>query len=137
MMQREQVPALVALGGYVASVVSALEYKKMALYPVLGAEGRDFFIDVAAGPFESRQILKTVHVEIRADLDQPVFVDTAGSNDEIFIGLPNAAFLIGLVGLFQRALAAPALVLHPLDDRGDFLTGWDQAVSASSSGNAS
>lgn len=130
-------PAIVVLGNYVARIVSATERGKMSLYPVLGAEGRDFFIDLAAGPFGSRQILKTVHIEIRDDLEQPEFLGSPSSDKEIFISLPNAAFLIGLVGLFQRALATQAMFLHPLDDRGDFLTGWDEAIMASSSGNAS
>lgn len=132
-MHSEQGQPVVALGDFVAGVVSAINSGAAPLYPVLGAEGHDFFIEVAAGPFESRQILKTARVEIREELDHPVLPEVPNTEDEVVIFLPTAAFLVGLLGLFQQALNAGALILHPLDDCGDFLPGWNQAVIAAAS----
>lgn len=135
-MHREQNEPLVALGEFVAEFVSTTRRENVPHYPVLGAEGRDFFIEVATGPFETRQILRTVYVELQDDLERPVLPSLAGTDDDSFsIALPNAAFLIGLVGFFQRALDAHAVILHPLNSNGNFLPKWNQAVIAASSKN--
>lgn len=128
-MTNEKTPPIVALGDYVIKLMSAIAWEGTRPYPVLGAEGNEFFIDIAAGPFESRRILKTIRIEIHENLEQPVLPDLLSRCDELSIFLPDAALLIGLVGLLQQKLNASTQMLHPLDERGDFLPGWTQTIT--------
>lgn len=133
-MSSEKTLAVAALGNHIARVIAAIDTREGGLYPVLGAEGRDFFIEIAVGSLESRRILKTIHIKTQNGLEHPVLPNMLSADDEVSIIIPNASLLIALVGLLQLALKANALILHPLDDRGDFLPGWNDAVMAASSG---
>lgn len=124
--------AVAALRISVLRILDEIGGIRSGAYPVLGAEGTHFFIELAAGPLESRQILKTIHVEIRRkgydQLAPQNSICVVGN--EIAIILPDESFLIALVGLFQSALKTSASILHPLDSSGNFLPGWNDAVIA-------
>jgi len=136
-MKNEKYNPVVALGHYVLTVIKSINSIEKEIYPVLGAEGNMFFIEVAVGIFESRRILKTIHVEISRGIDGIGFEDELIVDDDTFIELPNESFLIALLGLFQAAMDAKATILHPLDNNGNYLVGWNQAVITVSSNTPS
>jgi hypothetical protein len=136
-MKNDKYNPVAALGNYVLSVIKSINSIEKEMYPVLGAEGSNFFIEVAVGIFESRRILKTIHVEISRELDNIGFEDALIADADTSIELPDESFLIALLGLFQSAMDAKAMVLHPLDNNGNFLPGWNQAVIMVSSNTIS
>ena len=131
MSNENSVSLVAALGDYVASVMMQISDREARLYPVLGAEGNQFFIEVATGSVESRRILKTIRLEIQRGLD--VLEPPLHAGEESTVTIPNESFLIALLGLFQTAMNANALILHPLNNRGDYLPGWNEAIIALSS----
>ena len=128
-MSFETSTVLADLGGYAANIASAVNHEK-GIYPVFGAEGNEFIIEIAVGPRDRRRILKTIYVEIRREqMALPASGDT--SNEHMLL-LPDESLLIALLGLFEYALGANTQILHPLNCAGDFLSGWHQAVIAAS-----
>jgi hypothetical protein len=120
---------LVSLGRIAASVARASNQSGRA-YPVLGAEGDDFFVEIADGEeFMEREILRTIYVTLEEGVTA---VDEPGEGD-FSITIPNASYLVALFALLQSALnASKAKVLHPLDSHGNYLPAWNQAVIAAS-----
>lgn len=97
-------------------------------YPVLGAEGDAFIIEIASGPLREREILSNFIIEIKGDRSHSL--PNLGEREDIrefMIVLPDFAHVIALVGLFERALRSRTVILHPLTSSGDFLPGWDEA----------
>jgi len=102
-------------------------------YPVLGAIGGDFFLEISSGTLRDRRILTTIYVTMGREFAlaslQPDGWHEEGIRDEIHIGLPDASHVIALAGLMEKSLGAGSFILHPLTCRGDFLDGWDDAVA--------
>lgn len=122
---------LADLGGYAAAIASSLDHEDRP-YPVLGAEGSEFAIEIAVGPRDSRRILKTIYVDIRQD---QITLPTDDTNRESMFVLPEASWLIAFLRLLEYALGANTQILHPLSQYGDFLPGWHQAVTSASARN--
>jgi hypothetical protein len=125
------------LANCVIDIIKSIDRAEKDTYPVLGAEGNKFFIEIATGIFGDRQILKTIYVEICRDSSGVMLEDALISDNDISIGLPDESLLIALLGLFENAMNAKTMILHPLDDKGNFLPGWNQAVVTVSSNTLS
>jgi len=114
---------LSSLGELVVRVTN--NHRGIDVYPVLGAEGNVFFIEISSGVMESRIIHTTIYIN---------FDFTAGSESlnklavspEIIINLPDASYLVAMLSLFRGALGNEARILHPLDTHGNYLVGWLQ-----------
>jgi hypothetical protein len=115
------------LGALTQNLVPSGGGSENGIYAVFGAEGETFFIELAVGPMDGRTILKTIFVE---------FSETNGveyrpdPRAEAFLSLPDASFLVGFLGLLQRALKTHPRILHPLTAMGDFLPGWNRALTS-------
>ena len=106
-------------------------------YPVLGAAGFDFFLEIADGAFRDRRIITTIHITLGnkyTDNIPPISIWADGIPEEIQIGLPDASQVIALAGLLEKSLGAGTAMLHPLTRFGDFLEGWADAVAAVTDG---
>lgn len=92
------------------------------LYPVLGAEDKTFYVELAWGTFEEREILSTIYIDIGCMANS-----TAGRRIGVYefqLRIPSAAYLIGFLGLLQKQLGQDLRLLHPLDGNGNYLPEW-------------
>lgn len=121
---------LVPLGHFAADIAKALCPRVANVFPVLGAEGDNFFIQICEGDdFVGRKVHKIIHV----GLDVHDYIIGAADGIEVSITLPDASCLIALMSLLQQALNTQHIrIHHPLDDYGDFLPYWDIALTAAS-----
>lgn len=121
------------LSQYVAFVRSIMGTENRGTYPVLGAYGPEFFIELASGPLLSREILMTFLVEFDdIELDFEDSQKAISNKTEIYLKLPDSAHLIALLGLLEKAFNSKTTILHPLDSRGNYFSGWSQAASSAS-----
>lgn len=125
---------LVSLGKFAAAVTKDVGPNNSRCYPVLGAEGGDFFIEISSGPdFMHRRICKTIY----ASFDASTNLGKADA-EEVMVTLPDASYLVALLSLLQKALnTTDTKILHPLDHCGNYLPTWNQAVIAASPGTSS
>ena len=121
---------LVSLGQFAAAVAKTSSLNENNFFPVLGAEGDNFYIQICEGTdFIGRKVHKIIHV----DIDASNFRHGSPDGIEITVALPDAAHLIALVSLLQQALNASQIKIHhPLDDYGDHLPYWELALMAAS-----
>lgn len=119
---------LISLGSFAGAIAKAIGQSAGNGYPVLGAEGSCFFVEIATGPRLQRTILKTIHIGFGTSA-LPTDMSDA---DDILVDLPDASYLVALLSLLQSALCSEAMVLHPLDEQGNFHKDWRQAVTAAS-----
>ncbi len=121
---------LVALGQFAAAVARNTQRHKGKLFPVLGAEGDNFYIQICEGMnFIGRKVHRIIHV----DTDANNFRHGAPEGIEITVTVPDAAHVIALVSLLQQAMNACQIrIHHPLDDYGDHLPYWELALMAAS-----
>lgn len=121
---------LVSLGQFAAAVAGSARLHKGEFFPVLGAEGDSFYVQICEGMnFIGRKVHKIIHV----DIDASNFRHGSPDEIEITVVLPDAAHLIALVSLLQQALNASHVKFHlPLDDYGDHLPCWELALMAAS-----
>lgn len=131
-MNQEKYRLMEALTNYVIDVIKLIDIKEN-IYPVLGVEGNNFFIEIATGILEDRQILKTIYVEISRASNNVKFEEALITDNDISIEVPDESLLIALLGLFENVMSAKTKILHPLDDNGNFLPGWNQAIVTVSS----
>lgn len=124
----DPVDVLVPLGHFAATVAKTLGARKDKCFPVLGAEGDNFYIQICEGTdFIGRKVHKIIHVGLGAH----DFQIGPADGIEIMATLHDAAHLIALVSLLQQALNSPHIrIHHPLDDYGDLLPYWDRALMA-------
>lgn len=106
-------------------------------YPVLGAEGETIFIEIATGDFKTRRIEKTIYIEINKAENTSTSKHSLHAPNELTVKLPNESFFVAFIGLLQHALNSNLLVLHPLNENGNFLPGWTEAFAFISSGKIS
>lgn len=121
---------LVSLGQFAAAVAGSARLHKGEFFPVLGAEGDSFYVQICVGMnFIGRKVHKIIHI----DIDASNFRHGSPDGIEITVVLPDAAHLIALVSLLQQALNASQFKFHlPLDDYGDHLPYWELALMAAS-----
>lgn len=121
---------LVSLGQFAAAVAGSARLHKGEFFPVLGAEGESYYVQICEGTnFIGRKVHKTIHV----DFDASNFRHGSPDGIEITVALPDAAHLIALVLFLQQALnASQVKIHHPLDDYGDHLPHWELALMAAS-----
>lgn len=124
-MQNDEEVGLAILGQIASSF--AKDFQSCNAYPVLGAEGAEFFVDVCSGPMVDRLIHRTIHVSFE-DSQVGGYFNTITENAEETIRLPNASHLIAFLFLLSAALRAEMKVLHPLDFNGNYLPGWHEAI---------
>ena len=134
-MTSDRANFVVSLGMFASAIAESVGSTTQS-YPVLGAEGNSFFIEIASGSeFKCRKIRKTIHVSFD-DAGAPP-LDEADA-DEVSVRLPDGSYLVALMSLLQKALKTEdAKILHPLNDYGDFLPSWSQAVNAAATGRLS
>lgn len=130
-MSYDHASLLVSLGQFAAAVAGSARLHKGEFFPVLGAEGDNFYVQICEGMnFIGRKVHKIIHI----DIDASNFRHGSPDGIEITVALPDAAHLIALVSLLQQALNASQVKFHhPLDDYGDNLPYWELALMAASS----
>ncbi|MDX9987381.1 MULTISPECIES: hypothetical protein [Thiothrix] len=137
---------LTALGQAVSSIAD--EFRPQGAYPVLGAEGSEFFVEIASGPMPTRTTHWTIYIAFGDTISHDSSIDDGGfvftriqyppcfgseiilrlSDTEAFVRLPDGAWLVALLVLLRVALGKGVEATHPLDGHGDVLLGWDQAL---------
>lgn len=98
-------------------------------YPVLGSNGDEFVLEIAEGSFSDRVIKRSIYVSLECSEPAIVSVQRLGEFEDA-VRLPDAAHLIALLGMLERTFRREVKVLHPLDQRGDYMPGWSQALCA-------
>lgn len=122
--------ALVSLGQFAAAVAKTLDHDQNNVFPVLGAEGDNFYIQICSGEdFVGRKVLKIIHVEF-----DPLEANIGSAEPiEVMVTLPDASHLVALLSLLQIALSTKRVMIHhPLDGYGDHLLMWDRSMLAAS-----
>lgn len=128
-MHPEKVNTIEMLSQYVAFIRTVMGTENGNIYPVLGAHGTEFFIELASGTLLKREILMTIlvtfgNIELDFEGSQKAFT----SKTEIYLQLPDSAHLIALLGLLEKAFNGKTTILHPLDSQGNYYPGWSQAA---------
>lgn len=125
--------SIIAHGGgafiAIAELVSALrtEIPSKGCYPALGAEGGDWFIALATGLAEDRHIHVTLYISpVEGRLSIP---NVHHGDEELHVALPEAAHLVGLVALLERATGERCMVLTPLMSDGNHFPEWKRALA--------
>lgn len=130
-MNQGKMSSIEMLSQYVIFIRRTLETKNEITYPVLGAHGAEFFVEIASGPILSREILLTILVEFdEIHLNFEDSLKAIANKSEIFIKLPDYAHLIALLGLIEGAFNGKTSVLHPLDCSGNYCSGWGSAINS-------
>lgn len=125
-MNIQMIGELSSLGELVVRVIN--NHRDSGAYPVLGAEGDQFFVEISSGAMESRIIHNTLYINFE-------FIAGSGNTDglavspEMNINLPDASYLVALLSLLSAALGNEAKILHPLDPLGNYLVGWQQTLT--------
>lgn len=96
-------------------------------YPVIGAEGDDWFIEISQGELMSRKILATLFVSVGEALEVPSAI---GGGQDYRLIVPQAAHVIGFIGLLEKALGTRSAILHPLTTSGDYFADWQPALDS-------
>lgn len=75
-------------------LVSALEAinPDVPRYPVLGAEGPEFFVDICTGLMHSRSILNTLHIEFSPEVPGTSWMSSEYLPKALTIRLPDVEF---------------------------------------------
>jgi hypothetical protein len=119
---------IMTLAQFIKIIIVPLIETYQDAYPVLGAEGDTFFVEVAEGPMASRELLTTIYLEFGTVHSLPE-LDPESKSKEVWITITDASMVIATIQLVQAGLGKPAILLHPLDGNGDFLKGWSEAVT--------
>jgi hypothetical protein len=105
----------------------ASDLRGQGCYPVMGAEGKYFFVDICAGPMSDRVTHKIIHLHFEP-IEEPD--DEFSFQDfESIIQVSKASDVIAFVFLLSTALGAETKILHPLAENGDFFPAWEDAVA--------
>lgn len=99
-------------------------------YPVLGAEGPEFFVDICTGPMPSRSILNTLHIEFSLEVPETPWKAPEYLTKALTIRLPDPSFMVALLALLGGALGNGLEVMHPLDACGNYFDGCAECVKA-------
>lgn len=94
-------------------------------YPVIGAEGDDWFIEISQGELMSRKILATLFVNVGEGTALP---QVGSGVTEYHLAVPQAAHVLGFIGLLEKALGTRSAILHPLTMSGDYFPDWQPAL---------
>jgi hypothetical protein len=117
------------LSQYVNFIKESIQPQKEGIYPVLGAHGSEFFIELATGAQITRDILLNVIIEFgEIHLDYDACKKALAKRADVFMNIPDYAHMIALLGLLEKAFGENTTILHPLDCTGDNLPGWEQAI---------
>lgn len=116
----------------IASLAGVLRHHA-GLYPVLGADDAGgFFVEIASGPLQNRQIHSVIHVTFLNDARSAVS-DLASRTGEQMLCLPDASWLMALIVLLATALGTGPELLHPVSRSGTPINGWNEALAAMAS----
>lgn len=97
-------------------------------YPVLGAEGSEFFVDICTGQMPSRSILNTLHIEFSHDDTETSWSASEPLPKALTVCLPDPSFMVALLALLGAALGNGLEVMHPLDACGNYFDGWAECI---------
>lgn len=98
-------------------------------YPVFGAIGNTFIVEIAQDSVEKRNILKTFYIDIKHDLQTEILIKgNPYTDEEILISMKHEYLLIAMLCLMKASFGTPPYILHPLNDRGDYLYGWEYGI---------
>lgn len=98
-------------------------------YLVFGAIGNTFIVEIAQCSVEKRNILKTFYIDIKHDLQTEILIKgNPYTDEEILINMKHEYLLIAMLYLMKATFGTPPYILHPLNDRGDYLYGWEYGI---------
>lgn len=118
------------LSQYVTFIKELMQSQESGIYPVLGAHGSEFFIELATGAKSTRDILLNIVIEFgEIHLDFDTCQKAIANRSDVFMNIPDSAHLIALLGLLEKAFKDTTKILHPLNSTGNYLPAWDQAIS--------
>ena len=102
---------------------------KEGCYPVFGAIGNTFILEIVQEAVEKRNILKTFYIDIKHDLQTEMLIKgNPYADEEILISMKHEYLLIAMLYLMKATFGTPPYILHPLNDRGDYLYGWGYGI---------
>ncbi|HEY0842080.1 hypothetical protein [Methylotenera sp.] len=126
--------AVELLNRYVSFIKKEIKTHSVNIYPILGAHGPEFFIELSSGDLISRDILLTIAIKFgETNMDYELAKQAIANHSEIYVGVLNYAYLIAFLGLLEKSFKGDTKILHPLNNTGDFLPGWNQAIAMVSS----
>lgn len=95
-------------------------------YPVFGAIGNTFIIEFSKGAFESRNIIKTLYIDIKHNLDTDIYMENnTYTSEELIIYFKYEYILITTLYIIRILFKHQIYILHPLNNNGNYLNGWD------------
>ncbi len=117
----------------IAKIVQQMKKELVAnnedVYLVIGSDGDLFSVEICSGEFDSRKIIKLIHINIKPKAEQPYELKD-------IIQLATASEWNAFIKLLSIAVQASKVeICHPIDGNGEFLTDWDSAVEMVSTDN--
>lgn len=117
----------------IAKIVQQMKKELVAnnedVYLVIGSDGDLFSVEICSGEFDSRKIIKMMHINIKPNAKQPYELKD-------IIQLTTASEWNAFIKLLSIAVQASKVeICHPLDRNGNFLTDWNAALDMVSTDN--
>jgi hypothetical protein len=98
-------------------------------YPVFGAIGNTFMVEIAQGPIERRNILKTFYIDIKHNLQTEILIENKTyADEEILISIKHEYLLIAMLYITKSIFEQSPYILHPLNARGNYPYGWEYGI---------